>query len=221
MGRPAALATAATGAALLVFAPAPTSAVHTLAGAGAAADPFAPLLAAIALAAWSLLTWLLVVAAATAAAHLPGIAGRVGDAFARRVAPASVRRVVEVCLGLTVAVGALGAAPATAGTHPPPAPPAATAPLDWPAPPAATARPVLDWNPTDAPPRPADPVAAPVVVQAGDSLWAIAADHLPAAATDAQVARSWPAWWSANRAAVGPDPDLIHPGLRLTPPVQR
>jgi LysM repeat protein len=60
--------------------------------------------------------------------------------------------------------------------------------------------------------------AAAVVVQPGDSLGGIAARHLPAAASDAQIAQAWPAWWSANRAAVGADPDVIHPGTRLTPP---
>jgi nucleoid-associated protein YgaU len=57
-----------------------------------------------------------------------------------------------------------------------------------------------------------------VVVKPGDSLWAIAADHLPSPATDAQIARAWPRWWAANRDAVGAAPDLIHPGLRLRPP---
>jgi nucleoid-associated protein YgaU len=48
----------------------------------------------------------------------------------------------------------------------------------------------------------------------------VAADHLPATATNAQIAQAWPRWWSANRAAVGADPDLIHPGLSLTPPTR-
>ena len=37
-----------------------------------------------------------------------------------------------------------------------------------------------------------------VVVAAGDSLWSIAARHLPPSATDAQVAAAWPRWYEAN-----------------------
>ena len=32
------------------------------------------------------------------------------------------------------------------------------------------------------------------------------------------VAAAWPRWWHANRAVVGPDPDLIRPGQVLHPP---
>lgn len=239
MSRAAALVTAATGLALVAAAPSPAQAGHTLAQTGhtlaagsADPDPFAPLLAALALAAWSLLSWVLLAAAAVSATRLPGLAGRVGGLIADGIAPAGVRRVIEVCFGLTVAVATIGAAPASAGPPLPPAPRPAAASLDWPTPPtpstatpatpSAGARPSLDWNPA-APPRPAQTTAAvvgAVVVRTGDSLWAIAADHLPADAADARVARAWPAWWSANRAAVGPDPDLIHPGLRLNPPAQ-
>jgi nucleoid-associated protein YgaU len=57
-----------------------------------------------------------------------------------------------------------------------------------------------------------------VVVHRGDSLWTIAARSLGAGATDAEVAAEWPRWWHANRAVIGPDPDLLRPGTRLTPP---
>jgi nucleoid-associated protein YgaU len=57
-----------------------------------------------------------------------------------------------------------------------------------------------------------------VVVRRGDSLWRIAERHLGADATDAEVAVEWPRWWHANRRVVGPDPDLLLPGTRLTPP---
>lgn len=59
---------------------------------------------------------------------------------------------------------------------------------------------------------------APVVVRRGDTLWSIAARHLGAGATDADVAREWPRWWTTNRAVVGGDPDLLRPGQVLTPP---
>jgi nucleoid-associated protein YgaU len=93
--------------------------------------------------------------------------------------------------------------------------------LDWPTPPTPAGAPSLDWSPHVSPPAAAPvraTVPAAVVVQPGDSLWAIAADHLPPGAGNAQIAQAWPTWWSANRAAVGPNPDLIHPGLSLTPP---
>jgi nucleoid-associated protein YgaU len=57
-----------------------------------------------------------------------------------------------------------------------------------------------------------------VTVQPGDTLWSLAARHLSADASDEQVAQAWPAWWAANRAVVGADPDLLHPGDRLSAP---
>ncbi|MDX6199126.1 MAG: hypothetical protein QOJ79_2277 [Actinomycetota bacterium] len=230
MSRASALATAVLGAALLATAPGPAAAVRTLATATATPAPLAPLLALVSLGAWSLLVWLLLVALATEGSRLPGLAGQVAGGLTRRIAPAGVRRFVEVALGLTVAVGALGAAPASAGTHVPPAPAAAAASLNWPTPPAGPrpTAPTLDWNPASAHPAVTHPtVATPtvanptaVVVEPGDSLWRIAAHHLAADASTAQIAQAWPSWWSANRGAIGSDPDLIHPGLSLTPPAQ-
>ena len=60
--------------------------------------------------------------------------------------------------------------------------------------------------------------AADVVVAAGDSLWSIAARHLPADATDAEVAAAWPRWYDANSGVIGADPGLILPGQVLTVP---
>lgn len=59
---------------------------------------------------------------------------------------------------------------------------------------------------------------ASVVVVAGDSLWAIAARHLPPGATDAQIAEAWPGWYQANATTIGADPNLITPGQVLTVP---
>ncbi|WP_236121218.1 LysM peptidoglycan-binding domain-containing protein [Cellulomonas palmilytica] len=61
--------------------------------------------------------------------------------------------------------------------------------------------------------------SAVVVVEAGDSLWSIAAAHLPHGASDAQVAAAWPRWYEANRDVVGDDPDVLLPGQVLTAPV--
>lgn len=57
-----------------------------------------------------------------------------------------------------------------------------------------------------------------VVVRRGDTLWSIAAARLGPEATDAEVARSWPQWYEANAAVIGPDPHDMRPGTLLTPP---
>jgi hypothetical protein len=57
-----------------------------------------------------------------------------------------------------------------------------------------------------------------VVIRSGDSLWAIAAGDLPPASSDAAIAARWHAIYAANRARIGPDPDLIVPGVRLLLP---
>ncbi|HKE97773.1 MAG TPA: LysM domain-containing protein [Actinomycetes bacterium] len=57
------------------------------------------------------------------------------------------------------------------------------------------------------------------VVAPGDTLWDIAAAHLPRAArTDAAVSAYWRVIYVANRNAVGADPGLIRPGTRLLLP---
>ncbi|WP_298885731.1 LysM peptidoglycan-binding domain-containing protein [uncultured Serinicoccus sp.] len=57
-----------------------------------------------------------------------------------------------------------------------------------------------------------------VVVRRGDTLWDLAARHLGAQATSADIAQEWPRWYAANLATIGPDPDLILPGQELTVP---
>jgi hypothetical protein len=59
-----------------------------------------------------------------------------------------------------------------------------------------------------------------VIVRAGDTLWAIAKRSLPDGASDAEVAQSCAAWFAANRAVIGNDPDLIIPTQRLHPPTK-
>lgn len=221
--RVVALGAAAAAVLLLLAAPTPAACLRTLSAAGRATDQAAPLLALLALLAWALVAWLAVTVLLTAGGHLPGRAGHALQALARRVAPATVRRGVEVALGLTVVVGTL-ASPAAA----------ATPALDWSTTPAGdAAAPDLDWSatrdaaapPPAAPPAPARSGTDHVVVQPGDTLWGLAEQELrdrragPAAApTDADVAAAWPAWWSANREAVGDDPDLLQPGTPLARP---
>jgi hypothetical protein len=57
-----------------------------------------------------------------------------------------------------------------------------------------------------------------VTVRPGDSLWAIAERHLDPGASTSEVAAAWPRWYEANRQAIGSDPHLITPGLRLREP---
>lgn len=57
-----------------------------------------------------------------------------------------------------------------------------------------------------------------VRVASGDSLWSIAAAHLPAGSSDIDIATAWPAWYRANADAVGDDPHLLHPGQVLRAP---
>lgn len=206
------LGAAAATALLLRTAPRPAVALRELAHAGSASDPAAPLVALVALVAWALAAWLLLTGLVTAAAHLPGAAGLVSAVVARRLAPAAVRRAVEVALGLTVAVGVLGASPAAASSGPAAGPAAA---------------PSLDWSATPGPTTPlaipsSGPAPAEVVVRPGDSLWALAEQDLTArreaTPTDADVAQAWPGWWAANREVIGDDPDLLQPGTALTRP---
>lgn len=57
-----------------------------------------------------------------------------------------------------------------------------------------------------------------VVVRRGDSLWVIAAAHLPEGASPSEIDTSWRQWYAANRSVIGPDPNLVLPGERLWPP---
>lgn len=88
--------------------------------------------------------------------------------------------------------------------------------IDWPATPsrARAAAPKglldIDWPDT----------ASPVVVIRGDSLWSIAARHLAAGASDAQIEVATQQWFIANAAVIGENPNLIFPGQILQPPHQ-
>jgi hypothetical protein len=55
-------------------------------------------------------------------------------------------------------------------------------------------------------------------VRRGDSLWRIARDELAPSAPDSAVCGEVAAIYAANRALIGPDPDLILPGTELTLP---
>ncbi|WP_066582613.1 LysM peptidoglycan-binding domain-containing protein [Cellulomonas timonensis] len=193
-----------------------------------------------ALTAWLALS--LLVATACAAARVVGGGWAAGERLVHRCAPTLVRRtlVLAVGAGLGLSVGGvahaadtdLGWTPttttATADTQidaVPAAPPAGPADEDR-AHTAATDAATITVSastqaPGSQPPMPADltqPTSAQVVVAPGDSLWKIAADHLGPDAGAAEIAAAWPRWHETNAAAIGADPDVIHPGQTLDAP---
>jgi Tfp pilus assembly protein FimV len=76
--------------------------------------------------------------------------------------------------------------------------------------------------PPPAVPAPVAPVPAPApetyVVRPGDCLWSIAARRLGPDPDPTATDAGWRAIYAVNRAAVGDDPGLIHPGLVLRLP---
>jgi nucleoid-associated protein YgaU len=72
--------------------------------------------------------------------------------------------------------------------------------------------------PVPAPAVTVPPGAPTYTVAPGDCLWSIAARRLGATATRHAVDRAWRAIYTANRGAIGADPNLIHPGLVLMLP---
>ncbi|MCW2542656.1 MAG: Peptidoglycan-binding lysin domain protein [Frankiales bacterium] len=188
-------------------------------------DPMGPLLAVLGALAWAAVSWLLLVLALTWCAR---DGRRLAVTLLRVLAPASVQWAARAALGLVVGAAALSTTPALAA---PVAPPPMD--LDWtgalPTPtatpdltPRAPSRPPVRSEPA-APHRvtrapAATPVGVRVVVQRGDSLWAIAARALGPSASTRQIAQDWPQWWRANAAQIGSNPDLIHPGAVLLQP---
>ncbi|MGY1592683.1 hypothetical protein ACI79D_11945 [Geodermatophilus sp. SYSU D00708] len=80
--------------------------------------------------------------------------------------------------------------------------------------------------PTASDPAPDWPLPGPGdrVVLRGECLWQIAAGDLRTSLarepSDAEIAASVRAWWQANAAVIGPDPDLLLPGQVLHPPAR-
>lgn len=170
--------------------------------------------AAAAAVGWLVLAWFAGCLLLALLARLPGIAGRCAGRLARRVTPALVRRTLEVGLGATLVLAGTGQlACATA----------AAAPLGGTANGNDTTG--RSEQPLPRPDRPATKPSQPkkdepaaVVVRRGDTLWDIAARELPGRPGAAEIAAHWPRWYGANRTAIGPDPNLIHPGQRLRAP---
>jgi nucleoid-associated protein YgaU len=166
------------------------------------ADPGAMVAGAAAVVAWALVVRLVLGLAATVVAvalrGTRGVAGRLAVRCAEALTPALLHGLLRAALGAVVV-----------GT------PAALAPTVALADPGAPALPVLDRVPGTVVSAPS---AGRVVVRPGDSLWRIAAAHLPHGAGAADVAAAWPAWYAANRATIGADPNLIRPGQVLVAP---
>jgi hypothetical protein len=148
---------------------------------------------------WLLATTTVAVTSYVVGELAPGSAGsRLAAAVAHRVCPALLRRLVAAGLGVAVTAGV--AAPAMAagsggeGGR-------------------LTGLPVPDRVTGRTP-----PVGRTVSVRPGQSLWSISAGLLPANATDALVTTTWHRLYRANVARVGPDPDLVRPGMRLAVP---
>lgn len=154
----------------------------------------------LALAALSL--WLLVASALVTMALRTGAGAR----LARRLAPA--------WLAATLSAGALMLGSSAQAT------PADLDGLPLPdrAPAAALTGPPASASPAPGPLTPS--AAGTVVVQAGDCLWNLAQQHAGPTATDRDIARLTATWHAANRATIGPDPDVLHPGQVLTVPVE-
>ena len=134
-----------------------------------------------------------------------------GERFVTRNAPAVVRRGLALSFGAGVGLAA-AVLPAVAEPAAPPSD------LGWTATQVVTAVPAHATAAASAPAPASASASAPVTVLAGDSLWQIAADHLGAGATDADIAGAWPRWYDANRAVVGNDPARIRPGQVLKAP---
>jgi nucleoid-associated protein YgaU len=216
---------AAIGAALGALAPHPVATAAALTAPQRLADtagPDAVVLAVAGLLAWLVWAWAALGLLLTAASALPGALGALARLLLRIAVPAGLRRAASLALGVGIGLNA----PFLAGT----ALAATTTPSTTSTTSGSTA-PVPDWPavPSTAAPRaPAPPATTPAppatgghVVVRGDCLWRIARDALEAAGdrpSDAVVASSVRAWWTANQAAIGPDPDLLRPGQVLQPP---
>jgi hypothetical protein len=227
------LAALGTGSALLLVL---RDAIHALRSPGrVSVDEL--VVAASAAGALGILFWVVLGLALSVVAALPGPVG-INDRFVDAVAPAAIRRCAAILLGVSVVTGGVpmaamaheSVAVATADAPAAPAPAPAPAP-DWvpSVPEAGPAAPAPDWVPTPVRALPSVTLTTPrhsatdgevreVTVRRGDTLWDIAAAHLSADATDAEIADEWQRWFQANRSVIGPDPDLILPGQVLRVP---
>jgi nucleoid-associated protein YgaU len=187
---------------------------------------------------WLAAAWLAVGLAAAFMGRLPGVAGAFGRVVAGRLLPRAALSLVAGTAGVGLLIAPVAAAApagglggASGGVNPDRPAPAwpvdSTSAPAWPtgtstSPAAATpargaggGAPAGDINRAD---RPAG--ANSVTVRPGDCLWPTVHDHLGPAAGDGRIAREWPRWFAANRAVIGTDPGLLHPGQVLRAPAE-
>ncbi|GAB2444623.1 hypothetical protein GCM10027062_25800 [Nocardioides hungaricus] len=119
--------------------------------------------------------------------------------------PAAVRRLLLVACGAALVAGLASPAGAAPGGDAPQTAVAVVAD-------ALAGLPLPDRAHGRAAPR-AAPRAERVTVQAGDTLWGLAEEHLGSG-------DRWPEIYALNRAVVGGDPDLIQPAQRLRLPAK-
>jgi hypothetical protein len=154
------------------------------------------------------LAWLCLATLLTATTQVlrgsTGVVALVAD----RVTPPLCRRVVTLACGAVVLTAPVAASASAAGTVAPCRP--SCGPSLLPAP----------YRPVPRGPTAGAGDGGPdsVTVRPGDTLWTVAAQHLPGPVTNADTAAAWPLWFRTNRARLGPDPHLIHPGTRLRVP---
>lgn len=188
-----------------------------------------------------LITWVTLGLLISILAVIPGPWAMLSRRVEDYLVPAAVRRWAALLLGAAV-VSTLAPAGASAvlpdsgvSISSPVAPNPASAPSPgWAAladPPAGEpSAPAPMWTPSptrDLPPvsltrqREPEDAGREVTVRRGDTLWDLAAAHLPAEATDAEIAAAWQEWHAVNREVIGPDPDLILPGQLLRVPTHQ
>ncbi|MDX6285689.1 MAG: hypothetical protein QOG53_1174 [Frankiales bacterium] len=203
----------ASAAALIAAGSPPTLLLHPALLAGAASPDAAVSSLAVALA-WLVVCWVAVATLLATVAQIPGALGLASARACDAITPIALRRALQATLGLAVV------------TIPAVAPVLAPAHADASKPGPGAALPSLDRPAGEAPPPVPLPAGAPTthvnrptvhVVRPGDCLWTIAARHLDKPTVDT-VADSWPRWYAANRAVIGADPNVLHPGQRLIAP---
>ncbi|MFT5203904.1 MAG: nucleoid-associated protein YgaU [Candidatus Aldehydirespiratoraceae bacterium] len=147
--------------------------------------------------------------------------------LAWRLTPRSMRRLIAVSVALSVATPAL--ANAAESTESPAPILVDLGPTDGSTEEDAEPPQLIDLGPLVASPRPSHLDAShptPTVPQTwqvapGDHLWGIAEETLTergASPSEPEVEQYWRRLIDANRDAIGPNPDLIHPGVLLSLP---
>ncbi len=173
--------------------------------------------------AWAGAGWAAYLLVATLIAAGFRLVGAPRTHWSARALPAPLRRVVAAA---AITAGALQVSLPASATDVGwvPANPPAPAPSAAVVRPAAVAPAVVTPAEAAPPARTEAVSAAPVAARAvhivtrGDSLWRIAARLLGSDASDAEIARAWPALYAANRHVIGGDPHHIEPGQVLSIP---